>query len=127
MLGMTASGHDTHKLAGLRALRTLRALRPLRMASRLQGMRVVVNALFASIPSLFNVLLVCLLFYFIFGIMAVELFAVSQKQYQLSLPEISRWMTGLTYAEAQLLRASFSCMRSKFSPSITVLLMALHQ
>jgi hypothetical protein len=80
MLGMTASGHDTRKLAALRALRTLRALRPLRMASRLQGMRVVVNALFASIPALFNVLLVCLLFYFIFGIMAVELFAVSPHE-----------------------------------------------
>jgi hypothetical protein len=36
----------------------------------------VVNALFASIPALGNVLLVCLLFYLIFGIMAVNLFAV---------------------------------------------------
>jgi hypothetical protein len=76
-LGVAASGANTSHLGVLRALRTLRALRPLRMASRLQGMKVVVNALFASIPPLGNVLLVCLLFYFIFGIMAVYLFAVS--------------------------------------------------
>lgn len=38
--------------------------------------QVVVNVLFASLPALSNVMLVCLLFYLIFGIMAVNLFAV---------------------------------------------------
>jgi len=76
MMALTLSGSTSHSLASLRALRTLRALRPLRVASRLEGMKLVVNSLFASLPPLGNVLLVCLLFYLIFGIMAVDLLAV---------------------------------------------------
>lgn len=36
---------------------------------------MVVNALIGAIPSIFNVLLVCLIFWLIFGIMGVNLFA----------------------------------------------------
>ncbi|CAL8126446.1 unnamed protein product [Orchesella dallaii] len=57
-----------------KTMRTLRALRPLRAMSRMQGMRVVVNALVQAIPSIFNVLLVCLIFWLIFAIMGVQLF-----------------------------------------------------
>lgn len=63
------------KLSVFRSLRTLRALRPLRAISRLEGMRVVVNALFAAIPGIGNVLLVSLLFWLIFSILGVHLFA----------------------------------------------------
>lgn len=59
----------------LRSLRTLRALRPLRAISRWQGMRIVVNALMYAIPSIFNVLLVCLVFWLIFSIMGVQFFS----------------------------------------------------
>ncbi|NXL53314.1 SCN5A protein, partial [Podilymbus podiceps] len=59
----------------MKSLRTLRALRPLRALSRLEGMRVVVNALVGAIPSIMNVLLVCLIFWLIFSIMGVNLFA----------------------------------------------------
>ena len=61
------------QVGALRALRTLRALRPIRMASRAQGMKVVVNALFQAIPGCGNVALVCMLFYLIFGILGVNL------------------------------------------------------
>lgn len=61
-------------LYALRAIRTLRALRPLRAISRWQGMKVVVNALVSAVPSIFNVLLVCLVFWLIFGIMGVQFF-----------------------------------------------------
>ena len=37
--------------------------------------QVVVNALLGAIPSIFNVLLVCLIFWLIFSIMGVNLFA----------------------------------------------------
>jgi voltage-gated sodium channel type II alpha len=57
-----------------KTMRTLRALRPLRAMSRMQGMRIVVNALVQAIPSIFNVLLVCLIFWLIFAIMGVQLF-----------------------------------------------------
>ncbi|CAH6777545.1 Scn10a [Phodopus roborovskii] len=62
-------------VASLKALRTLRALRPLRALSRFEGMRVVVDALVGAIPSIMNVLLVCLIFWLIFSIMGVNLFA----------------------------------------------------
>ncbi|XP_009886079.1 PREDICTED: sodium channel protein type 5 subunit alpha-like [Charadrius vociferus] len=59
----------------MKSLRTLRALRPLRALSRFEGMRVVVYALVGAIPSIMNVLLVCLIFWLIFSIMGVNLFA----------------------------------------------------
>ncbi|NWT17524.1 SCN5A protein, partial [Vireo altiloquus] len=62
-------------LDSIKSLRTLRALRPLRALSRFEGMRVVVNALLGAIPSIMNVLLVCLIFWLIFSIMGVNLFA----------------------------------------------------
>ncbi|CAG0913025.1 unnamed protein product [Notodromas monacha] len=75
-----------------RGLRTLRALRPLRAISRWEGMKVavevyssadhasgeinvVVNALMHAIPSILNVIFVCLVFWLVFAIMGVELFA----------------------------------------------------
>ncbi|XP_060036403.1 sodium channel protein type 10 subunit alpha isoform X2 [Erinaceus europaeus] len=63
------------EMAPIKALRTLRALRPLRALSRFEGMRVVVDALVGAIPSIMNVLLVCLIFWLIFSIMGVNLFA----------------------------------------------------
>ncbi|KAF7278505.1 hypothetical protein GWI33_008210 [Rhynchophorus ferrugineus] len=66
---------ENENLRVLRSLRTLRALRPLRAISRWQGMRIVVNALMYAIPSIFNVLLVCLVFWLIFSIMGVQFFS----------------------------------------------------
>lgn len=66
---------NTEQLSSLKALRALRALRPLRMISRNEGMRLVVNALFASIPSMTNVLIVCLLFILIFASTGISFFA----------------------------------------------------
>ncbi|XP_071442957.1 sodium channel protein para-like [Hetaerina americana] len=58
-----------------RSMRTLRALRPLMAVPRWEGMRVVVNALVQAIPSIFSVLLVCLISWLIFAIVGVQLFA----------------------------------------------------
>nr|CAB3265896.1 sodium channel protein 1 brain-like [Phallusia mammillata] len=57
-----------------RVLRALRAFRPLRAVSRWQGMKVVVDALIYCIPSIGNVLCVCLLIWFVFGIIGVQYF-----------------------------------------------------
>ncbi|XP_053120686.1 sodium channel protein type 5 subunit alpha-like [Hemicordylus capensis] len=64
----------TSDMGPMKSLRTLRALRPLRALSRFEGMRVVVNALVGAIPSIMNVLLVCLIFWLIFSIVGVNLF-----------------------------------------------------
>lgn len=61
-------------LSSLRALRALRALRPLRVVSRRPGLRLVVNALIASMKSIANVVLVCAMFFLIFGILTVNYF-----------------------------------------------------
>lgn len=58
----------------LKALRSLRGLRPLRAVSRFEGMKIVVNALLYSIPSIANVCLVCLIFWLIFSIMGYTFF-----------------------------------------------------
>lgn len=70
----TVNGLDSQSLQALKALRALRALRPLRMISRNEGMRLVVNALLASLPSMTNVLLVCSIFLLIFSIAGVNFF-----------------------------------------------------
>ena len=50
--------------------------------SILNFLKVVVNALVQAIPSIFNVLLVCLIFWLIFAIMGVQMFA--GKYYKVS-------------------------------------------
>lgn len=61
-------------LKWVRALRTLRVLRPLRLLGRVQGLKVVINALIASLPSLVYVLLVSLIVWIIFAIAGMSLF-----------------------------------------------------
>ncbi|CAG0897066.1 unnamed protein product [Darwinula stevensoni] len=75
LINLTASLVGAGRIQAFKTMRTLRALRPLRAMSRMQGMRVVVNALVQAIPSIFNVLLVCLIFWLIFAIMGVQMFA----------------------------------------------------
>ncbi|XP_062420993.1 sodium channel, voltage-gated, type I-like, alpha [Pungitius pungitius] len=75
LVSTVANALGYSELGAIKSLRTLRALRPLRALSRFEGMRVVVNALLGAIPSIFNVLLVCLIFWLIFSIMGVNLFA----------------------------------------------------
>jgi voltage-gated sodium channel type II alpha len=57
-----------------KTMRTLRALRPLRAMAKMEGMKVVVGALIGALPSIINVLLVCLIFWLIFAIIGVNMF-----------------------------------------------------
>ena len=56
-------------------LRALRVLRPLRIMSVNEGMRVIVDAISKSGTAIFNVLVVCMLFWLIFAIMGVSFFS----------------------------------------------------
>ncbi|XP_033022326.1 sodium channel protein type 2 subunit alpha-like [Lacerta agilis] len=110
IVSLIANALNFSELGPIKSLRTLRALRPLRALSRFEGMRVVVNALVGAIPSIMNVLLVCLIFWLIFSIMGVNMFAgtfyfcmnntdqkmmphtiVANKSDCESMPNISRW------------------------------------
>ena len=74
VLGIVGKILAGQNLGWVRALRTMRVLRPLRVISRIPELKVVVNALFRSLPGLGNVLLVALLFWLIFGILGMQLF-----------------------------------------------------
>nr|XP_039249115.1 sodium channel protein type 4 subunit alpha B-like [Styela clava] len=69
------SESNSTDLSSLRVLRSLRAFRPLRAMSRFKGIKVVTDALFRSIPSILNVFVICLVFWLVFAIMGVNLFA----------------------------------------------------
>lgn len=58
----------------VRSLRTIRVLRPLRAISRIPELKVVVNALFKSLPGLGNVIILAALVWLIFGILGMQLF-----------------------------------------------------
>jgi hypothetical protein len=55
-LSLATGGSGT--FGKLKALRTLRVLRPLRLISRMENLRLVIDGLFRSIPSIGNVLLI---------------------------------------------------------------------
>eukprot|EP00854_Cymbomonas_tetramitiformis_P005079 gene5079-6183_t len=61
----------------LAILRVLRAVRPLRVISRSSKIQLVVASLVFSLTSMVHVFTVCFLFFLIFGILGVQLFAGS--------------------------------------------------
>ena len=65
---------NSPSMKSLRSLRTLRALRPLRMISRAPALKLVVNSMFRALPAIANVSLVCILFFLIFAIVAINSF-----------------------------------------------------
>ena len=73
LINFCASLMGMANISIFKTMRTLRALRPLRAMAKMEGMKVVVNALVGALPSIFNVLLVCLIFWLIFAIIGVNL------------------------------------------------------
>lgn len=65
-----ASSSD-EDISFMRSFRALRALKPLRVVSKNEGIKIVVDSMLKSIPSLINVLFIILLFLGIFGILGV--------------------------------------------------------
>lgn len=81
---LSNSGANTESLKSLKALRAFRALRPLRVISRNEGLQIVVNTLFSSLPALKNVMMVTALILLIFAIMGVNFFKGAFYSCQLS-------------------------------------------
>jgi hypothetical protein len=61
-------------LSKLKALRTVRVLRPLRLIGRNANMKVVINSIIRSVPTIGNVMLISLFFFLLFGIIGVNYF-----------------------------------------------------
>lgn len=63
------------ELPFIKVLRLLRTLRPLRFISHNLAMKMVIVALFDSVGSIFNVVLVVMVVWLMFAILGVNLFA----------------------------------------------------
>lgn len=74
LIGCTAFMPFVSDSSNLTAVRTFRILRPLRTLNSMPGLKALVNSLLASLPQLVNVLILCLFIFFIYGIIAVQLF-----------------------------------------------------
>ena len=70
------SSSDNEEKAAAREEKRIREHRHnlARAMAKMEGMKVVVNALVGALPSIFNVLLVCLIFWLIFAIIGVNMF-----------------------------------------------------
>ena len=62
------------KLKIFKIFRLMRVLRPLRVISRNKGLKIGIQALIMAIPSLFNVMIISLMFFMIYGIIGVNYF-----------------------------------------------------
>ncbi|GKT32254.1 Cation channel sperm-associated protein 4 like protein [Aduncisulcus paluster] len=71
----------------LRVLRVLRAFRSLRSITILQGLQIIVETVFKSVPSMVNVLLMIVLVMFIFSIVGVTVLAADIPEYFASLSD----------------------------------------
>ena len=58
--------------ATFKFIKTFRILRALRLISRNEGLKVAVRALIFAIPNVFNITVIMIIFYMIFGVMAVS-------------------------------------------------------
>jgi hypothetical protein len=66
---MALSGID---IGSFKILRTLRILKPLRFITHNQNMKIVVNALLGSVSAIFNVAIVMLAVWIMFGILGIS-------------------------------------------------------
>ncbi len=69
--GMIMSGGGS----SLAALRSFRVLRPLKTISGIEGLRLIVSAILASMPLLRDTIIVLLFFFIIFAIAGLQLFS----------------------------------------------------
>uniref|UniRef100_K3WQ22 Ion transport domain-containing protein n=1 Tax=Globisporangium ultimum (strain ATCC 200006 / CBS 805.95 / DAOM BR144) TaxID=431595 RepID=K3WQ22_GLOUD len=113
----------------VKTLRTFRALRPLRMINRNPGLKLVVSSLIASIPQILNVIVVCLLVFTIFSILAVnnlkgKLYSCqgdvfdALSEAQLGLVAYPRLWSNLTDGEQTWFNASSAIAYKDFSSTI---------
>jgi hypothetical protein len=68
------------QISSLRSLRVLRVLRPLRSINAFPEMRIQINALLSSVPSLLNAVCFMLFIFILFGILGVQQFEGSMYQ-----------------------------------------------
>eukprot|EP00286_Rhodomonas_abbreviata_P016608 CAMPEP_0181339070 /NCGR_PEP_ID=MMETSP1101-20121128/29019_1 /TAXON_ID=46948 /ORGANISM="Rhodomonas abbreviata, Strain Caron Lab Isolate" /LENGTH=1004 /DNA_ID=CAMNT_0023449933 /DNA_START=425 /DNA_END=3439 /DNA_ORIENTATION=- len=73
-ISLFSSFGSGESLKSLKALRALRALRPLRVIKRNPGLRIAVVCLLSSIPAMFNVIVVVLVWFSMYAMLGVQFF-----------------------------------------------------
>ena len=68
------TGNTTKNFEKVKVFRIMRVLRPLRLIARNEGLKLAINSLIFSIPFMLNLLLVCFIFFLMFGIFGVNFF-----------------------------------------------------
>ena len=64
----------TDKVQAFRVIRSMKALRTLRMASRYEGMRLIIQAVITVIPDVFYAVMICGVFMFAFALFCLSFF-----------------------------------------------------
>lgn len=64
----------SQNLSVIKVFRLLKVLRPLRVISKNEGLRISVRSLAIAIPGIFNVIIITLIFYLIFGVIGINYF-----------------------------------------------------
>jgi membrane-anchored protein YejM (alkaline phosphatase superfamily) len=68
VISLVSLATQSDRLAKLKALRTFRVLRPLRMLGRNENLKLAISSLFRSMPNIGNVLIICVFFWLLIGI-----------------------------------------------------------
>ena len=61
-------------LDSLKIFKMFRLLRPLRVINKNEGLRIAVKSLFQALPSMINIVIIMMLFFTCFGIIAISFF-----------------------------------------------------
>lgn len=73
-LDLFMTSNSSISLSTFKVIRILRILRPLKIISRSEGLRIAMNSLVNSLPSLLNLQIVIMIFFLLFGIFGVNQF-----------------------------------------------------
>ena len=74
IISVTVPDDGSENLATFKVIRMARLLRPIRVISKNEGLKISLQALYVSVPSILNLLVIVLLFMAIFAIVGVNLF-----------------------------------------------------
>jgi hypothetical protein len=72
LIDISVTGVD---LSFIKIIRMAKLVRPMRLVFRNENLTITIKALIAAIPKIFNLLMLTLLIYIIFGIIGIEMFA----------------------------------------------------
>jgi len=83
LMSIVSTTITSQKFKIVKIFRLIRVLRPLRLISRNKLLKIAIQALFMALPNIFNVIVVAMLFFVIFGIIAVNYFKGAFYNYEI--------------------------------------------